>query len=172
MWWLLYKHSLNLLILPSSKWEFVQKVNSTIKQRTVTPDSFHCGKLLPSLLEAAKPNQACAQEAWKYGLTSCEDDDWLMNLQAMETYRSRQGHVHVGFSSEDDPDLARFARMLRAGHRKGSLASERYLLRDDYASSRSAETSWILYYLLLLKLAICSCYKARRQWVYLKHCDE
>lgn len=66
------------------------------------------------------------QEAWRYGLTSSAEEDWLMNLQALQEYKRIQGHVHVGFSSEDDAELARFARMQRAAARKGILSDERY----------------------------------------------
>ena len=58
-------------------------------------------------------------------MTSSVDDDWPIKLQALEEYRSRHGHVHVGFSSEDDADLARFARMQRAASKKDTLTNER-----------------------------------------------
>lgn len=86
-----------------------------------------------------------SQEAWRYGLTSSAEAEWLINLQALQEYKRVQGHVHVGFSTEDEADLASFARMQRAAAKNGSLSIERYT--SDWACQPLRRSVSIVYIL-------------------------
>jgi len=65
----------------------------------------------------------CIQEAWSYGLST---DNWSSQIQSLEAFGAQHGHVHVGFTSDENPELAKFARMQRSAWTKGSLAPDRY----------------------------------------------
>ncbi len=64
-------------------------------------------------------------EAWRHGLASDGDLEWLERFAQLKLYAMTKGDTHVGYWDWDDPDLGRWTAAQRTAHADGRLAADR-----------------------------------------------
>ena len=83
-------------------------------------------------LPTSKQQSAAVQEdahdrikAWQHGLVSDGILEWDRRCLQVVQYSQEYGDAHIGYRDNEDPDLVRWARKQRLGHKRQTLQSQR-----------------------------------------------